>query len=88
MASLVCARPAFNNIAGLVAGESLSTPLNPQFEASLSRWAFLSVVSHASLRLVSLVTRSRHLGGLSYETVTKYRPAFTYDLATQQRPGT
>jgi hypothetical protein len=71
MASPVCARPAFNNIAALVVRESLSAPLNPRVESSLSRWATLSVVSHASLRWLSLVAGSRHLGGFSYETVTK-----------------
>jgi hypothetical protein len=33
MASLVCARPAFNNIAGLVVRESLSAPLNLRVES-------------------------------------------------------
>jgi hypothetical protein len=64
-ASLVCARPAFNNIAGLVVRESLSAPLNPRVESSLSPWATLAVVPHTSPRSVSLVAGSRHLGGFS-----------------------
>ena len=65
MAFLVCVRPAFNNIGGLAVRESLSAQLNPLVEASRSRWAALSVVSHTSPRSVSLVAGSRHLGGSS-----------------------
>jgi hypothetical protein len=85
MASLVCVRPAFNNIAGRVARESLSASLNPRVESSLSQWTTLSIVSHTSLRWVSLVAGSR--GALADETVTNYRPAAAYDLATGQRPA-
>ena len=65
MAFLVCARPAFNNIAGVVVRASLSAPLNPRVKSSLSRWVNLSVVSHTSSRSVSLVAGFRHLGGFS-----------------------
>jgi hypothetical protein len=65
MAFLVCVRPAFNNIAGLVVRESLSLPLNPRVESSRSRWATLPVVSHTRPRSVGLVAGSRRLGGFS-----------------------
>jgi len=37
MASLVCARPAFNNIAGAAVRAPLSASLNPKVESSFSR---------------------------------------------------
>jgi hypothetical protein len=67
----VYARPAFSSIAGLVVRESHSASLNRRVESSLSRWAHLPAASHTSLRWVSLVAGSSHLGGFSYETVTK-----------------